>query len=117
MGKGARQRKQRQNDTEVVRAVIDKEGIRKAMHKEINIQLVQAHDRFFQDETSVILYVLHKEFGWGAKRIKRFYDAYTPACDELRNHYQVSEDDMPWLTLTKLKEDGIDIDAWKKNGE
>lgn len=47
MGRGARQRKQRQQDREVARSVIDKEVVKKAMDKEINSQLVQAHDRFF----------------------------------------------------------------------
>lgn len=86
------------------------------MNKEINNQLVRAHDRFFQDERAVILWTLHQIFGFGAKRLRQYYDAYTPACEELRNYYEMSDSDMPFIATEKLKAVGVNLQEWDSEG-
>lgn len=116
MSKGARQRKARQASIKVAQQRIENPGVRKAMNKEINSQLALAHDRFFQDERAVILWTLHQIFGFGAKRLRQYYDAYTPACEELRDHYEMSDSDMPFIATEKLKAIGVDLREWDSEG-
>lgn len=116
MGKGSRQRKARQAGKKDAQKQINAPAARKAMNKEINNQLALAHDRFFQDERAVILWTLHKIFGFGAKRLRKYYDAYTPACEELRDHYEMSDSDMPFIATEKLKAIGVDLREWDSEG-
>lgn len=89
MGKGARNRKQREVVTTVAKSIVSaeikKDKVQQAMHNEINNQLVKAHERFLNDELSVILYVLHEVFGFGPVRLKRFCDQYSAECAKLRD--------------------------------
>lgn len=115
MGKGSRQRKQRAEEQAAAKEYMGTEVSQKALNKEINEELVKANDRFYKDEVSVILWVLHQLTGWGAIRLKRYFDTYTPAWEELKRHYQVSDDDVPWITKKLLKDIGVDLDEWMKD--
>ena len=112
MGKGARQRAQRAISTQEALNLMQIPEVRKAVTKQINEQLAPAADRFFMDETAVILYTLRETFGFGEKRLKQFYDSYIPHCEALKKHYELSDEDMPFACRLKLKEDGIDIEKW-----
>ena len=48
---------------------------------------------------AMVLYILHEEFGFGEKRLRRFYE------------------DRLWLCQKKLREAGIDISKWKGEKE
>lgn len=112
MGKGQKNRIIRQNSRKIAMNHLQNSEVQKAMHREINAQLVKAHDRFIRDEESVILWTLHTVFGFGAKRLKAFYDQYDKEWEKLREHYEVSTDDMRFLTVEKLKQIGVDLEAW-----
>ena len=63
---------------------------------------------------AMILYILHEEFGFGEKRLKRFYDRFSAGLRELGERYDMNEyDDRLWLCRRELKEAGIDISKWK----
>lgn len=115
MGKGSRQRKLRAKEKADAQKYMSTEVSQKALNREINQGLVEANDRFYKDEVSVILWTIHRLTGWGAIRLKRYFDAYTPAWEELKRHYQVSDDDVPWITKKLLKDIGVDLDEWMKD--
>lgn len=117
MGKGARMRQQRLNAKKGAKDLVYQEPINKAMKKEYNEQFVIAHDRYIKDEKSVILWVMHKTLGLGAKRLKKFWDDYDVEAKKLREHYAVSDDDLPWITRKLLKDDGIDFESWEETEE
>ena len=111
MGKGSRNR---QNRAEAKQAATDRD-MRRVVLRELNTELSSATDRFFQDETSVILWVLHTTFGFGAERLRRFYDGYKPANDKLKEYYAMSDSDMPYMTKRLLKDIGVDLDEWERD--
>lgn len=89
----------------------------KAMHMEIKRQCAE-YWRKHQDElVALMLWVLHDTQGWGKKRLRDFFDNFMPALDELLEHYDMGEEDKFWLCSTKLKEIGVDIEAWQSEGE
>ena len=68
-----------------------------------------------EDELDAMaLYILHEEFGFGEKRLKRFYERFSLGLKELGERYQMNEyEDRLWLCKKKLKEIGIDISEWR----
>ena len=96
--------------------------VKEAMEAEAERMAKEAIDemnRQNEDELdAMVLYILHSEFGFGPKRLKRFYDSFSTGLRELGERYQMNEyDDRLWLCQTKLKEAGIDISEWKEKKE
>ena len=82
---------------------------RKAMMHEINQQIL-AKDKIYQlDTDTMVLWTLHQCYGWGATRLKKFY------VDMMKEHLRMREfyelDDL-YPERYKLKEKGVDIEAW-----
>lgn len=114
MGKGARQRRERQQEQEAFHLTPSQE---KAMRKEINAQILEAEKRYWLDMDAAVLWALHKEFGYGEKRLKRFFDRFAAVHEELKNYYQLDDTDA-WLYRHLLKTDvGVDVEAWEKEFE
>lgn len=84
---------------------------KKAMEIEINRQLVEADRRYTDDIDAVILYTLHEHLGFGAVRLRRFYEAFVLEHDKLVKHYEMP-DEYPWLCREMLKRIGVDIEKW-----
>ena len=82
---------------------------RKAMELEINRQNANDFD-------AMVLYVLHTHLGFGKKRLRRFYDAFSAEHDKLIEHYEMP-DGGAWLADMKLKEIGVDVAAWNKESK
>lgn len=90
---------------------------RKAMNIEINKQIAES-DRKYQDNIdAMVLYALHTHLGFGPKRLRDFYEAFSVVHKSLTDYYEMSEDDGPWLAARKLKEIGVDVEAWNKEGK
>lgn len=115
MAKGLRYRQKRRDADMQVKDFLKDPEVQKAMQKEINAQLAGANDRFFQDETSIILWVLHETFGFGKKRLRRYYDRYEIEWKALKEHYEMSDNDMNFVATEKLKKIGVDLEEWAKN--
>lgn len=69
---------------------------RKAMDMEINRQIVEADRRYADDIDAMVLYTLHVHLGFGKKRLRKFYDAFSAEHDRLIQYYQMP-DDYTWL--------------------
>lgn len=87
---------------------------KKAMDKEIRRQLAEYDAKHKLELQALVLWQLHEQFGFGEKRLKRFYDNFDKSIDALISRYQLEETDNVWLCTLKLKEFGIDIEEWSK---
>lgn len=94
--------------TEMVKAALKGPG-KAAMNREINAQLLEADKRFTLDVDSMVLSTLHHEYGWGPKRCKDFYVRMFRHHMEMRKFYEIDD---PYPERYKLKEAGIDVEAW-----
>lgn len=83
----------------------------KALKAEIYRQLIEIDKAHSNDVDAVVLWTLHKYFGFGVSRLKRFYDALSAEHSELIKHYEMP-DDVPWLCKEKLKAIGVDVEEW-----
>lgn len=92
---------------------------KKAMNMEIQRQLAEYDRKHMNELDAMVLWHLHEEFGFGLKRLKRFYDTFKPQMDALLERYVMDDSDMVWLCTYKLKQYGIDIEKWNKerNGD
>lgn len=86
---------------------------KKAMDMEINRQIVEADRQYTDDIDAMVLYTLRVHLGFGIKRLRRFYEAFSAEHDRLIQHYEMP-DDYVWLCKEKLKEIGVDVEAWNR---
>lgn len=49
--------------------------------------------------------------------MRRFYDRFKAEYFDLIKRYEMDEDDNIWLNTYKLKEIGVDIESWNRDGE
>lgn len=110
MGKGTRNRL---NRTAAKQGASERD-MKRVVMREINQELSRATDRFFRDETAVILWVLHETFGFGKDRLKKFYVNYEKVNNNLKEHYAMSDSDMKYLADRMLKDIGVDLDEWSE---
>lgn len=86
---------------------------KKAMDIEIKRQLAEYERQHQLELDAIILWVLRNQLGFGKKRLKRFYDEFSPAVQELLRYYEMGEEDQSWLCTRKLKDHGVDIEKWQ----
>lgn len=85
----------------------------KAIDVEIKRQIVENDLQFDMDKEASILYMLHTQFGFGPKRLKKAWDMFYSETKKLREYYMKEQSDEGWLTRLKLKEEvGIDLEEW-----
>ncbi len=85
---------------------------RKAMNMEINRQIAEADRQYRNNVDAMILYALHVHLGFGKKRLRRFYEAFNEDHQRLLDYYELPESDGAWIADRKLKEIGVDVEAW-----
>ena len=90
---------------------------RKAMNLEIQRQLAEYSRKHANEIDAIILWQLHAQYGFGEKRLRRFYDRFKAEYFDLIKRYEMDEDDNIWLNTYKLKEIGVDIESWNRDGE
>jgi len=87
---------------------------KKAMKIEIQRQFADFEAKHINELDAIILWHLHEEFGFGQKRLKRFYDTFRPHIIALLERYDMDDSDKVWLCTYKLKQYGIDIEKWNE---
>jgi transposase len=87
---------------------------KKALDIEIRKSFIENEMQYRTDEDAAILYLLHEEYGFGKKRLRKFWDRFNKLHDELIRHYLVEDYETPWICKEKLKNIGIDIDEWER---
>lgn len=86
---------------------------RKAMDIEINRQIVEADRQYTDNIDAMVLYTLRVHLGFGPKRLRRFWEAFSAEHDKLIRYYEMP-DDFAWLCKAKLKEAGVDVETWNR---
>lgn len=87
---------------------------RKAMNMEINRQIAEADKQYRNNIDIMVLYALRVHLGFGKKRLRRFYEAFSAVHEELTAYYEMSEEDNAWLADRELKKIGVDVAAWNE---
>lgn len=94
--------------SEIGRAATQGVG-RKAMMHEINQQILDKDKAYQLDIDTMVLWTLYQCYGWGAVRLKKFYVDMMKEHLRMRKFYEL--DDL-YPERHKLKEKGVDIEAW-----
>ena len=84
------------------------------MDMEIQRELAEYDRKHLAEIDATILWVLHEQFGFGAKRLRTFYDAYRAHINELIGRYELENSDDIWLCTQMLKKVGVNIEDWHK---
>lgn len=82
------------------------------MNSEIRRQILESDRQHFEEYDSMILYTLFSEFNFGKKRLKRFYDAFHRNYEDLKEYYCMSDEDVPFICITKLRQIGVNLEEW-----
>ena len=64
-------------------------------------------------EATVIWQIRHLR-DWDEGELKAFYQDFDIALTKLIEHYEMGSEDAQWLCTKKLKDEGIDIEAWHR---
>lgn len=82
---------------------------RESMMHEINRQILAKDKEYQLDIDTMVLWTLHQCYGWGSARLKKFYVAMMKEHLRMREFYEL--DDL-YPERYKLKEKGVDVEAW-----
>lgn len=89
-------------------------AVEHAMLCEIQRQIAEFDKQHAQEFDAMVLWVLNKEFGFGEKRLRRYYDRFSPVLHELITRYELGKADTPWICKEDLKKIRVDLDEWEK---
>ena len=109
MGKGSRNRLDRAK----TRQSLNYRDARREMFRSVNAELAKSTERFYYDEVTVILWVLHETFGFGKDRLRRFYHNYAKINNQLKEHYSMQDNDLHYLTEQLLAGIGVSIEEFE----
>lgn len=85
---------------------------KKAMNKEINRQILENDMKFSKDYDAAVLWTLRVCYGFGKKRIRRFWDCFLAEHQRLRECYEQNPDSEEANYKELLKKIGVDVDTW-----
>lgn len=92
----------------LTRPVTQKEIINEAIEKGFYMLL----DQRSIDLDTIMLFVLHSVFGFGAERARRFYESYVESFKAFYSDYEEA-------TYDRMREDlkkyGIEVEKWNKD--
>lgn len=90
----------------------------KAFNMEVERQLAEWNMEHDKELTAMSLWILHEEFGFGPERLKKFFMNFYKDIYALNARYLADEGendlDSLYLCQMKIKEYGIDLDAWER---
>lgn len=95
---------------------------RKAMDMEIRKQTAEYDRKNAIEIDALVLWVLHKRFGFGPERMKRFHDEFKIELQELLKRYEMEDCDQVWLCTHMLDDYLSDHDIkladwWKEDDD
>lgn len=90
------------------------DACQKAMDAEIRRQCAEYDEKNTREITATVLWRMHEEFGFGKKKLKKFYKSFDRAIRDLVNRYHLDDADAAWLCTRQLKEYGIDLEEWER---
>lgn len=90
----------------------------KVLDRAIEDQLAESLRKRDLEIEARVLYAIRSITGYDEADLRRVYDDVDESLEELAEHYEMhDDDDLTWLCIKKLKDDGIDIEQWSKENE
>ena len=85
---------------------------KKALDEEIKKRVLEVDDEWSIYADATVLWTLHVCFGFGKKRLLRFWETCFKEHKRLREYYELPAEDSGWLYLRKLKDIGVNLEEW-----
>ena len=83
----------------------------KAMEEKANQLLAARHREFADDVDYMILHILHRHFGFGPTRLRRFYEAFIIDNEALIKRYEMS-DAGTYIARKEMNAIGCNVEQW-----
>ena len=83
----------------------------KAMEEKANQLLAARHREFADDVDYMILHILHRHFGFGPTRLRRFYEAFIIENEALIKRYEMS-DAGTYIARKEMNAIGCNVEQW-----
>jgi hypothetical protein len=93
----------------------ERKALNLEVEKEVKRSLAEMDKENTNEIDAMVLWVLHEQFGFGPKRLKRFHDKFIVEIRSLIKRYGMDKTDTPWLCRHKLERYGINLDEWNKD--
>lgn len=86
---------------------------RQALELEVRRMVSEQMKEYEPDNDAAILWMLHTQFGFGPKRLRRAWESFYTEMKKLHEYYDMPPEDGPWLCRKMLQDRlGIDIKEW-----
>lgn len=110
MGKGSRNRKQREENP---RGYKFSSTERKLVDEMIRAEIRNQEHRLSLEVDAAWLWQLSEVFGWPEEELHRIYKGVESYHQDIRKHYELdASDGAGWLYVQKLRDRGIDLEKW-----
>lgn len=86
----------------------------KAVEGEVRRAIVKQDIKYAKGYDAAVLWVLHKEFGFGAQRLKKVFDKFFEHRAHIRERYLADDDDDAFICQRALLSVGVDMDELYK---
>lgn len=83
------------------------------LDEKIRQQILEKHKEFADDFDYMILWILHKYFGFGLKRLRKVYDLFRQENDALVKHYE-SADAGVFIARKEMNAIGCNVEEWNR---
>ena len=91
-------------------------NLSQSVKDDIAKQFMLLLDKYNYDAALQVLHILHFDFKFGNKKLKRFADRLTQMQKEQKERYELQDEDTPWICAEQLRKDGIYVDKILKGG-
>lgn len=87
---------------------------RKALDMEARRSLAEYTRKHELEIEATVLWQVKQITNWDEGLLKPFYQDFDIALDKLISWYEMDSEDAEWLCTKKLKDEGIDIEQWRR---
>ena len=92
-----------------MKARIPGRNLSKSVKNDIAKQFYLLLDKYNYEASVQVIHILHFEFGFGEKRLKRFAELLNQMQQEQKERYELENEDTPWICEEQLRQSGIDF--------
>lgn len=87
------------------------------VRREIRREATKVNYDYIHKVDCAVLYTLYSRYGWGAKRLRKFYDEFNSELDGLAKRYEFGVEEAPDICELKLKDIGVNLTEWENENE
>ena len=84
-------------------------NLSKSVKNDIAKQFYLLLDKYNYEASVQVIHILHFEFGFGEKRLKRFAELLNQMQQEQKERYELENEDTPGICEEQLRQSGIDF--------